>query len=205
MLLSIGKFSYKLIFQFLYAICTFLKTLTYSEGDLKNPYVTLLFFSLAQLSMGIFEIVTQLRLKNVRKQREKDIEKERINLNSLAAEQTNNTMNSIHAQKEIKELRLTPRIIAQLFFLAFFNSFFALIVFAFEHLEALSKYNFQYEIKFIGFFYVIVLCSYAFKTEFHKHHNFAIIVIISLEIVLSVFWKQRDNYSHRKMFPHSLK
>ena len=96
-------------------------------------------------------------------------------------------MNSIHAQKEIKELLLTPRIIAQLFFLAFLNSFFALIVFAFEHLEALSKYNFQYEIKFIGFFYVIVLCSYAFKTEFHKHHKFAIIIIISLEIVLSVF------------------
>ena len=66
MILSIGKFSYKLIFPFLYAICTFLKTLTYSKGELKNPYVTLLFFSLAQLSMGILEIITQLRLKNVR-------------------------------------------------------------------------------------------------------------------------------------------
>ena len=96
-------------------------------------------------------------------------------------------MNSINDQKEIKELLLTRKIIGQLFFLAFFNSFFALIVFAFEHLEALSKYNFQYEIKFIGFFYVIVLCSYAFKTEFHKHHKFAIIIIISIEIVLSAF------------------
>ena len=149
MILSIGKFSYKLIFPFLYAICTFLKTLTYSKGELKNPYVTLLFFSLAQLSMGILEIITQLRLKNVRKKKE---ETEKINLNSLAAEETNSTISSIHNEKEIKELLLTPKIIAQLFILAFFNSLFSLIVFAFENLEALSKYNFQYEIKFIGFF-----------------------------------------------------
>ena len=39
------------------------------KGRAKNPYVTLLFFSLAQLSMGILEIITQLRLKNVRKKK----------------------------------------------------------------------------------------------------------------------------------------
>ena len=99
MILSIGKFSYKLIFPFLYAICTFLKTLTYSKGELKNPYVTLLFFSLAQLSMGILEIITQLILKNVRKKKE---ETEKINLNSLAAEETNSTISSIHNEKEIE-------------------------------------------------------------------------------------------------------
>ena len=154
MILSIGKFSYKLIFPFLYAICTFLKTLTYSKGELKNPYVTLLFFSLAQLSMGILEIITQLRLKNVRKKKE---ETEKINLNSLAAEETNSTINSIHNEKEIKELLLTPKIIAQLFILAFFNSLFSLIIFAFENLEALSKYNFQYEIKFIGYLLILYL------------------------------------------------
>ena len=154
MILSIGKFFYKLIFPFLYAICTFLKTLTYSKGELKNPYVTLLFFSLAQLSMGILEIITQLRLKNVRKKKE---ETEKINLNSLAAEETNSTISSIHNEKEIKELLLTPKIIAQLFILAFFNSLFSLIVFAFENLEALSKYNFQYEIKFIGYLLILYL------------------------------------------------
>ena len=63
--------------------------------------MTLLFFSLAQLSMGILEIITQLILKNVRKKKE---ETEKINLNSLAAEETNSTNNSIHNEEEIKEL-----------------------------------------------------------------------------------------------------
>ena len=83
--------------------------------------MTLLFFSLAQLSMGILEIITQLILKNVRKKKE---ETEKINLNSLAAKETNSTISSIHNEKEIKELLLTPKIIAQLFILAFLILFF---------------------------------------------------------------------------------
>ena len=71
--------------------------------------------------MGILEIITQLRFKNVRKKKE---ETEKINLNSLAAEETNSTISSIHNEEEIKELLLTPKIIAQLFILAFLILFF---------------------------------------------------------------------------------
>ena len=42
---------------------------------------------------------------------------------------------------------------------------------------ALTKYNLQYEVKFIGIIYVSFLCTKLLKQDFQKHHILSLIVI----------------------------
>ena len=203
MFIGLGHVSYKLIYPFLYAVFTFLKALAYklvnpqesqtqNEGTiaLNNPYIALLFCSLAQLTIGIFEIISKLRQHNYGK--EKQREKEKQNSKTTFIYTSNNEDIIINEDDKKRgsdsssHSKLTYLNYIAIALLACGNSLFSLVIFGFEKNETLSKFNFQYEIKFIGFFYVILLCSKVFKTEFHRHHILSIVIIVILEFGLTI-------------------
>ena len=203
MFIGLGHVSYKLIYPFLYAVFTFLKALAYklvspqesqtqNEGTiaLNNPYIALLFCSLAQLTIGIFEIISKLRQHNYGK--EKQREKEKQNSKTTFIYTSNNEDIIINEDDKKRgsdsssHSKLTYLNYIAIALLACGNSLFSLVIFAFEKNETLSEFNCQYEIKFIGFFYVILLCSKVFKTEFHRHHILSIVIIVILEFGLTI-------------------
>ena len=203
MFIRLGHVSYKLIYPFLYAVFTFAKAVAYrlvnqSESETKNegtialnnPYIALLFCSLAQLTIGIFEIISKLRQHNYSKEKQREKEKQNNKTTFIVTSDSEDIIIDEEDKKRVADTsnhrNLNYLNYIAIVLLACGNSLFSLVIFAFEKNPTLSKFNFQYEIKFIGFFYVIALCSKVFKTEFHRHHILSIVIIVILEFVLTI-------------------
>lgn len=177
-LFALGKISIKLIYPFLYSFFSITRSLAYLN-DAANPYISTLFSSLGQATVGLLEIISRIKQKK---------DESKLKESTYVAEERQIQPSEYEYLKSKKE-RMKKKI-CHLFIilgLSLLNSAASLVLFALENLDYLTSYNFQNEVRFIGIFYIIIICRFIFKAELYRHHFLSLGIITFFELILIAF------------------
>lgn len=189
MFISFGGFSFQLLYPFLYSFFSFTRLLAYKK-DAVNPYISFLLVGMAQMSVGVFELISMYL--QIRREKEQILPINEVK-NERKKEKSEDDFYSV-TEEDKKTIPIIKNLCI-IFCLSLFNSFVYLIYFGLENLTYLTTYNFQNEVRFIGIFYLIMLCRLAFKSEFHRHHILSIGLITFFEtllVMICIFILQND-------------
>ena len=180
-IISLGKLSLQLLCPLLYTLFCFLRSFAYLE-DIKNPFIPILLSSMAELSLGMLELISIKRQNNKLSNKEKPVTEEK--------EVSTNHFDFLIQDSQKEVALMTRKVYAIIIMVSVFNSFVCFLIFAKEDLLSKSSFNFQNEIRVISMLYLMFLCYFIFKNEFHKHQVFSVSIISLFCFVLSVIWYQ---------------
>ena len=167
MLFKFGSISIYLLIPLAYLVSCVLRSnqtlFTKGPESFNLPFFSTILSAFGELTAGILEIISRIRQKK--------------NGNNP---KVNETISSIHPgitslDKEQKHLEIKHIFI--FFGMSLTNYIITFLTFFHEQNPALTKYNLQYEFKFIGIIYVSFLCTKLLKQDFQKHHILSLIVI----------------------------
>lgn len=168
MLLKFGSISIYLLIPLAYLISCVLRS---NQGIFSNvpqsynlPFFSTILSSFGELTAGFLEIISRIRQK-------KHVVNRNSTLNESLSVRTG--IEKILGQKK----HLTPKHVLIIFGIALSNYIITFLTFFHEQSQSLTKYNLQYEFKFIGIIYVSFLCIKLLKQDFQRHHILSLIVI----------------------------
>ena len=167
MLFKFGSISIYLLIPLTYLISCVLRSnqtlFTKGPETFNLPFFSTILSAFGELTAGILEIISRIRQKT-----------------NNENPKVNERLSSIHIristlEKESKHLEIKHVFI--IFGISLSNYIITFLTFFHEQNPVLTKYNLQYEFKFIGIIYVSFLCIKLLKQDFQKHHILSLIVI----------------------------
>lgn len=169
MLFRFGSISIKLLIPLAYLISCVLRSNQSIFSSVPNPcnlpFFSTILSSFGELSAGFLELISRIRQK-------KNMPYYR---NSTFNESLSTHTGITRIQRRHKNITIKHLVIISGISLS--NYIITFLTFYYERNPSLTKYNLQYEFKFIGIIYVSFLCVKLLKQDFQKHHILSLIVI----------------------------
>ena len=113
-IISLGKLSLQLLCPLLYTLFCFLRSFAYLE-DIKNPFIPILLSSMAELSLGMLELISIKRQNNQLSNKEKPVTEEK--------EVSTNHFDFLIQDSQKEVALMTRKVYAIIIMVSVFNSF----------------------------------------------------------------------------------